>query len=192
VKTGWLPVPVTEARLTWGTSPSGVTVHAISIPIADLTATEVYQFLRFLEAPAAILDKEPSAGLYDGQTDEGEMGISYGCIRHLSLGGVLSRKRSGIIMEKVSPDQRTQAQDAFGLRRTPMKICPGFLNLKDRYLFTLIAQKVREYEEQNPKQEIIRLGIGDVTLPLSSVVVSAMQQAVGEMGRGRDFPGLRR
>ena len=70
-----------------------------------------------------------------------------------------------------------------------MKICPGFLNLKDRYLFTLIAQKVREYEEQNPKQEIIRLGIGDVTLPLSSVVVSAMQQAVGEMGRAETFRG---
>lgn len=70
-----------------------------------------------------------------------------------------------------------------------MKICPSFLNLKDRYLFTLIAQKVREYEEQNPKQEIIRLGIGDVTLPLSSVVVSAMQQAVGEMGRAETFRG---
>ena len=66
-------------------------------PIADLTATEVYQFLRFLEAPAAILDKEPSAGLYDGQTDEGEMGISYGCIDTFLLGGSVTEEERDIM-----------------------------------------------------------------------------------------------
>lgn len=70
-----------------------------------------------------------------------------------------------------------------------MKINPGFLNLKDRYLFALIGQKVREYTAQNPSQEIIRLGIGDVTLPLSPVVVAAMEQAAGEMGRAETFRG---
>lgn len=46
-------------------------------PISDLTVTEVYEFLRFLKAPESILTKAPSAGLFDGQTDEQELGISY-------------------------------------------------------------------------------------------------------------------
>ena len=46
-------------------------------PIADLTVTEVYQFLRYLKAPRRLLEKAPSAGLFDGQTDEGELGVSY-------------------------------------------------------------------------------------------------------------------
>lgn len=46
-------------------------------PIADLTVTEVYEFLAFLGAPYDIIKKAPSAGLFEGQTDENEMGISY-------------------------------------------------------------------------------------------------------------------
>ena len=46
-------------------------------PIADLTVTEIFAFLRFLNAPACIIDKAPSAALFDGQTDETEMGVSY-------------------------------------------------------------------------------------------------------------------
>ena len=46
-------------------------------PIADLTVTEIYDFLRFLKAPEFIISKAPSAGLFDGQTDESEMGVSY-------------------------------------------------------------------------------------------------------------------
>lgn len=46
-------------------------------PIADLTATEIFEFLRFLNAPQNIIEKAPSAGLFDGQTDEMEMGITY-------------------------------------------------------------------------------------------------------------------
>ena len=38
-------------------------------PISDLTVTEIYEFLRFLNAPACIIEKAPSAGLFDGQTD---------------------------------------------------------------------------------------------------------------------------
>jgi NAD+ synthase len=45
-------------------------------PISDLTVTEVYEFLRFLDAPASVIEKAPSAGLYEGQTDEKDMGIS--------------------------------------------------------------------------------------------------------------------
>lgn len=46
-------------------------------PIADLTVSEVYDHLRALHAPSSIIDKAPSAGLYQGQTDEQELGIKY-------------------------------------------------------------------------------------------------------------------
>ena len=46
-------------------------------PVSDLTVTEIYEFLHWLNAPACIIKKAPSAGLFDGQTDELEMGITY-------------------------------------------------------------------------------------------------------------------
>lgn len=56
-------------------------------PIADLTVTEVYALLRHLNAPQALLEKAPSAALFDGQTDEKEMGVTYAAIdRFLQTG----------------------------------------------------------------------------------------------------------
>ena len=49
-------------------------------PISDLTVTEIYEFLEYLHAPRAIIEKAPSAGLFEGQTDEAEMGITYAAI----------------------------------------------------------------------------------------------------------------
>ena len=46
-------------------------------PIADLTVTEIYEFLTYLKAPENIIRKAPSAGLFEGQTDEAEMGVTY-------------------------------------------------------------------------------------------------------------------
>lgn len=46
-------------------------------PISDLTVAEVYEFLRYLDAPKCVIEKAPSAGLFDGQTDETEMGVTY-------------------------------------------------------------------------------------------------------------------
>lgn len=46
-------------------------------PISDLTVTEIYEFLRYLGAPSPIIEKAPSAGLFDSQTDEAEMGFKY-------------------------------------------------------------------------------------------------------------------
>nr|MDD6335245.1 NAD(+) synthase [bacterium] len=56
-------------------------------PIADLTVTEIYQLLAFLNAPENIIKKAPSAGLFEGQTDEKEMGISYAAIDRYLLTG---------------------------------------------------------------------------------------------------------
>lgn len=58
--------------------------------ISDLTVTEIYDFLRFLKAPDCVIDKAPSAGLFDGQTDEGEMGFTYKELDTFLNGGKIS------------------------------------------------------------------------------------------------------
>ena len=68
-------------------------------PIADLTVTEIYDFLRFLKVPDSIISKVPSGGLYDGQTDEKEMGISYRSIDQFLLTGAVN-ERDKPIMDK--------------------------------------------------------------------------------------------
>lgn len=66
-------------------------------PIADLTVTEVYEFLRWLGAPEQIITKAPSAGLFEGQTDESEMGVSYAAIDRYILTGEASEEDRLII-----------------------------------------------------------------------------------------------
>ena len=66
-------------------------------PIADLCAGEIFEFLRFLKAPASIVEKAPSAGLYEGQTDEQEMGVSYDAIDGFLHGGTVSEHDRAII-----------------------------------------------------------------------------------------------
>lgn len=61
-------------------------------PIADLTVREVYEFLEYLGAPRCVIDKAPSAALFEGQTDEQEMGISYASIDRYLLEGVASEE----------------------------------------------------------------------------------------------------
>ena len=65
----------------------------------------------------------------------------------------------------------------------------NYANLKESYLFADIANKVNAYAAANPDKKIIRMGIGDVTLPLAPVVVEAMQKAVLEMGCKETFRG---
>ena len=66
-------------------------------PIADLCATEIFAFLRYLDAPASIVDKAPSAGLYEGQTDELEMGVTYRAIDDFLLHGVVNEHDKAVI-----------------------------------------------------------------------------------------------
>lgn len=66
-------------------------------PISDLTASEVLEFLEFLEAPRCVIDKAPSAGLYEGQTDEQEMGVTYKAIDSYLLTGEVSENDKAII-----------------------------------------------------------------------------------------------
>ena len=66
-------------------------------PIADLTVTEIYEFLAYLDAPISIRTKAPSAGLFEGQTDEGEMGVTYAAIDKFLLTGEASKRDRAVI-----------------------------------------------------------------------------------------------
>lgn len=70
-----------------------------------------------------------------------------------------------------------------------MKINDNYLNLQESYLFSNIAKKVADFKALHPGADVIRLGIGDVTLPLTRSVVEALHQAVDEMGMAGSFKG---
>lgn len=65
----------------------------------------------------------------------------------------------------------------------------NFLKLEKNYLFINIAKKVNEYKAANPDADIIRMGIGDVTLPIAKCVVDAMKKGADEMGVKETFRG---
>lgn len=69
------------------------------------------------------------------------------------------------------------------------KINENYLKLPGSYLFSTIGKKVAEFSEANPDKKIIRLGIGDVTLPLAPVVIDRLHSAVDEMGVKETFKG---
>ncbi|GHU54974.1 LL-diaminopimelate aminotransferase [Clostridia bacterium] len=69
------------------------------------------------------------------------------------------------------------------------KLNENFLTLEKNYLFIDIAKKVNSYKEKNPDKKIIRMGIGDVTLPLAPVVVDAFKKGCDEMGVKETFKG---
>lgn len=69
------------------------------------------------------------------------------------------------------------------------KVNENYLKIQGNYLFSTIANKVREFSEENPDKQVIRLGIGDVTQPLAPVLVKALKDAVEEMGHAETFRG---
>ena len=70
-----------------------------------------------------------------------------------------------------------------------IKINENFKNIAQSYLFSEIAHRVSAFQTENPQAKIIRLGIGDVTRPLTPRVVEAMKKASDEMGRAETFRG---
>ncbi|MFR5190874.1 MAG: aminotransferase class I/II-fold pyridoxal phosphate-dependent enzyme, partial [Clostridia bacterium] len=70
-----------------------------------------------------------------------------------------------------------------------MKLNENYLKLQDSYLFSTIARKVAIFQEKNPDKKVIKLGIGDVTLPIAPVVIEAMHKAIEEMGNKETFRG---
>ena len=65
----------------------------------------------------------------------------------------------------------------------------NYANLKDSYLFFRIAQKTKKYLEDNPDKRLLRLGIGDVSLPLCSEVIKALHDGVNDQATKENFHG---
>lgn len=70
-----------------------------------------------------------------------------------------------------------------------IKLNENYSNVKESYLFSDVNKRVKAFMQANPDADIIRLGIGDVTLPLASCVVEAMKKACDEMGVKETFRG---
>lgn len=69
------------------------------------------------------------------------------------------------------------------------KMNSNYQKLQAGYLFPEIGKRVRAYAAENPGAKIIRLGIGDVVLPLPAPILDAMHKAVDEMGKAETFKG---
>ncbi|MCL2630604.1 MAG: LL-diaminopimelate aminotransferase [Firmicutes bacterium] len=70
-----------------------------------------------------------------------------------------------------------------------VKLNENYKKLKVNYLFADIAKRVKDFQAKNPSLGIIRMGIGDVTMPLALPVVSALKNASQEMGAKETFKG---
>ena len=70
-----------------------------------------------------------------------------------------------------------------------MKINKHYAELADSYLFSTVARKAAEFQKAHLDREVIKLSIGDVTLPLAKCVIEAMHKAVDEMGTAEGFHG---
>ena len=69
------------------------------------------------------------------------------------------------------------------------KVNTNFDNLVPSYLFAEIAKRVTDFTKENPDKPVIRLGIGDVTLPLAPIVIDAMKKGCDELGNKETFKG---
>ena len=65
----------------------------------------------------------------------------------------------------------------------------NFLEVEQSYLFSEIAKKIQEYKKKNPNADIVKLGIGDVTLPIVPKVIESMHKALDEMSNKTTFRG---
>ena len=70
-----------------------------------------------------------------------------------------------------------------------MKLNENFQSLGESYLFVTIAKKVAAYQRERPEAKIIKMGIGDVTLPLAPAVIEALHKAAEEQARKETFHG---
>ena len=59
----------------------------------------------------------------------------------------------------------------------------NFLKLEKNYLFINIAKKIAAFKESHPEADIIRMGIGDVSLPLGEAVIESLHEAVDDQGK---------
>lgn len=70
-----------------------------------------------------------------------------------------------------------------------IRINENYTRLQGSYLFSEIAKRVKEYQGKNPEKKIIRLGIGDVTQPLTPAIIDGLKQGVADMSEASTFKG---
>lgn len=70
-----------------------------------------------------------------------------------------------------------------------MKINGNFDNLVENYLFAEVADRTARYQSANPDKKVIKMGIGDVTLPLAPIVIDAMKKGADELAKKETFKG---
>ena len=93
--------------------------HGVDLQLlGDLTKAEVFALARYLELPSSVIDKAPSGGLWPGQTDEKEMGISYAALDHYLQTGTGERK----IVERIQHMNRSSEHKR---RMPPIAILPS-------------------------------------------------------------------
>ena len=64
-----------------------------------------------------------------------------------------------------------------------------YAELKDSYLFNTIYRKTDEYLRENPGKQVLRMGVGDVSLPLCDAVIKALHEAVDDQAKASTFHG---
>ena len=66
----------------------------------------------------------------------------------------------------------------------------NYLNrMEGNYLFTEIVNRTQAYQAEHPEAEVLRLGVGDITLPLPAVITDAMHRAVDDLSHAETFRG---
>lgn len=70
-----------------------------------------------------------------------------------------------------------------------MQYNSNFKNIAENYLFAEVADRAAKYAEEHPAKKVLKLGIGDVTLPLAPAVIAALHEAVDEMAVKETFKG---
>ena len=70
-----------------------------------------------------------------------------------------------------------------------MRSNPFFQQLQNNYLFSEVNHRIETYQIMHPQAHILRLGVGDVTLPLPAPIIDAMHKAVEELGHAESFRG---
>ncbi|MDE7301435.1 MAG: LL-diaminopimelate aminotransferase, partial [Clostridia bacterium] len=70
-----------------------------------------------------------------------------------------------------------------------MQFNSNFKNIAQNYLFAEVADRAAKYSAANPDKKLLRLGIGDVTLPLAPAVIEALHKGVDEMADKATFKG---
>jgi len=70
-----------------------------------------------------------------------------------------------------------------------MNFNKNFNDIPESYLFAEVADRVAKYTKAHPDKKVLKLGIGDVTLPLAPSVIKALHDGVEDMSRAETFKG---